>query len=191
MSLSDPSRRKGRSGKKARRGRISYAQLGINQLGAVYEALLSYRGFFAEADLYEVKRAQDKDHDVLDQAYFVKADDLEAYTEDERVHNDDGTLRMYPKGTFIYRLAGRDREKSASYYTPEVLTQCLVKYALKELLQDKTADEILDLTVCEPAMGSAAFLNEAVSQLAEAYMQRKQKERGEVLPPDRYAQEKQ
>ena len=39
-----------------RRGRISYAQLGINQLGAVYEGLLSYTGFFAETDLYEVKR---------------------------------------------------------------------------------------------------------------------------------------
>ena len=29
---------------------------------------------------------------------------------------------------------GRDREKSASYYPPQVLTRCLVKYALKELL---------------------------------------------------------
>ena len=66
---------------------------------------------------------------------------------------------MYEKGTFIYRLAGREREKSASYYTPEVLTKCLVKYALKELLEGKTADEILKLTICEPAMGSAAFLN--------------------------------
>ena len=56
---------------------------------------------------------------------------------------------MYKKGEFIYRLAGREREKSASYYTPEVLTKCLVKYALKELLEDKTADEILELTICE------------------------------------------
>ena len=31
-----------------RRGRISYANLGINQMGAVYEALLSYRGFIAD-----------------------------------------------------------------------------------------------------------------------------------------------
>ena len=38
------------------RGRISYAQLGIIQLGAVYEGLLSYTGFFAEEDLYEVKK---------------------------------------------------------------------------------------------------------------------------------------
>ena len=46
--------------KNSRRGRISYSNLGINQMGAVYEALLSYRGFIAEEDLYEVKRAGDK-----------------------------------------------------------------------------------------------------------------------------------
>lgn len=84
----------------------------------------------------------------------------------------------------MYRLAGREREKSASYYTPECLTQCLVKYALKELLEGKTADEILDLTICEPAMGSAAFLNEAVSQLAEAYLDRRQEELGEQILHD-------
>lgn len=193
MSLSDPSRRKGRK-KKGRSGRISYAQLGINQLGAVYESLLSYRGFFAEEDLYEVKKRNAK-HDELDQAYFVTAAELPQYEEDERVYNNDGTLRKYEKGTFIYRLAGRDRETSASYYTPEVLTRTLVKYALKELIGDDedgmSADEILQLTVCEPAMGSAAFLNEAVNQLADAYMRRKQKERGEALAPDDYARERQ
>ena len=176
------------SGRNGRRGRISYAQLGINQLGAVYEALLSYQGFFAETDLYEVKRAQDA-HNVLDTAYFVKPEELEQYTEAERVYRPDGTLMHYERGTFIYRLAGRDREKSASYYTPEVLTQCLVKYALKELLQDKTADQILSLTVCEPAMGSAAFLNEAVNQLARAYLDRKQKETGQTLAHEDYPKE--
>ena len=173
-----------------RRGRISYSNLGINQMGAVYEALLSYRGFIAEHTLYEVKRAGDSFNE-LDVGYFVTEDELDQYTEDERVRyeKDDpdgrykkGQLRKYEKGTFIYRLAGREREKSASYYTPEVLTNCLVKYALKELLQDKTADEILHLTICEPAMGSAAFLNEAINQLAEAYLDKKQKERGEMIP---------
>ncbi|MGA7875503.1 MAG: hypothetical protein WCA08_07545, partial [Desulfoferrobacter sp.] len=184
MSLS-----RSRNGRE-RRGRISYAQLGINQLGAVYEALLSYQGFFAETDLYEVKKAGEA-HNELETAYFVKPEDLEQYTEEERVYNDDGTLKKFEKGTFIYRLAGRDRQKSASYYTPEVLTRCLVKYALKELLEGKTADEILQLTVCEPTMGSAAFLNETVNQLAEAYLQRKQKETGRIIAHDDYAQEKQ
>lgn len=161
--------------KNGRRGRISYVNLGINQMGAVYEALLSYRGFIAEHDLYEVKRAGDSFNE-LDVGYFVSESELEQYTEDERVRYESGEkagkLRMYEKGTFIYRLAGREREKSASYYTPEVLTKCLVKYALKELLEGKTADEILKLTICEPAMGSAAFLNEAINQLAEAYISR-------------------
>lgn len=173
-----------------RRGRISYANLGINQMGSVYEALLSYRGFIAETTLFEVKRAGDNFNE-LDVGYFVTEDELDQYTEDERVRyekNDPdgkykkGQLRKYEKGTFIYRLAGREREKSASYYTPEVLTKCLVKYALKELLEGKSADEILHLTICEPAMGSAAFLNEAITQLAEAYLDKKQKERGEMIP---------
>ena len=173
------------TGKKgSRRGRISYANLGINQMGAVYEALLSYRGFIAEQDLYEVKKAGDNFNE-LDVGYFVTAQELDQYTEEERVRYESGDkkgqLRVHPKGEFIYRLAGREREKSASYYTPESLTQCLVKYALKELLKDKTADEILSLTVCEPAMGSAAFLNEAINQLAEAYIDRKQAELGETI----------
>lgn len=197
-------------------GRISYAQLGINQLGAVYESLLSFRGFFAEEDLYEVKSAgknkipeRDEEDEDLDEeemparssggeeafdplvaAWFVPAREAGQYTDAEKLFN--GEPRKHIKGTFIYRLAGRAREKSASYYTPEVLTQCLVKYALKELLKDiKQADDILKLTVCEPAMGSAAFLNEAINQLSEEYLQRKQKERGETIPHDDYAREKQ
>ena len=167
-----------------RRGRISYANLGINQMGAVYEALLSYRGFIAQQDLYEVKRAGDI-FDELDVGYFVPESELDQYAENERVRYESGEkkgkLRMYEKGTFIYRLAGREREKSASYYTPEVLTKCLVKYALKELLEGKTADDILKLTICEPAMGSAAFLNEAINQLAEAYLSCKEKETGQII----------
>ena len=197
-------------------GRISYAQLGINQLGSVYEALLSYRGFFAEEDMYEVKPAKkqkaaleedeeqgddeaeamahrntgEESFDPLAPAWFVPAREAGHYTDEEKLFN--GEPRIKKRGEFVFRLAGREREKSASYYTPEVLTQCLVKYALKELLKDVTrADDILRLTVCEPAMGSAAFLNEAVNQLAEEYLQRKQKELGETILHDDYAREKQ
>ena len=84
MSLTRPSARKN-----VRRGRISYANLGINQLGAVYEALLSYRGFIAEEDLYEVKRAGDSFNE-LDVGYFVKENELNQYTEEERVRYESG-----------------------------------------------------------------------------------------------------
>ena len=187
MSISKP------KSNKERAGRISYAQLGINQLGAVYEALLSYRGFFAKEKLYEVKAAKDK-YNELEVGYFVTAEQLDDYSEEERVYTEkDGKkeLKVYEKGSFIYRLAGREREKSASYYTPEVLTECLVKYSLKELLKDKTADDILQIKVCEPAMGSAAFLNEAVTQMAEEYLLRKQKELGETIDHENYIKEKQ
>ncbi|HFH2958017.1 Eco57I restriction-modification methylase domain-containing protein [Pseudomonas aeruginosa] len=213
-----------RGGGKRRRGRISYGTLGINQLGAVYESLLSFRGFFAEEDLYEVRpdpkgkkastgeegedaesdddldssdepessdadKKKDAELDPLQPAYFVPVSAIGQYTDAERLFG--GNPRKYARGTFIYRLAGRAREKSASYYTPEVLTQCLVEHALKEILPGKTADEILQLTICEPAMGSAAFLNEAVNQLAEAYLQAKQKELGQSIPHEQYTEEKQ
>lgn len=209
-----------------RKGRVSYQLLSINQLGEVYEALLSYRGFFADEDLYEVQpdpkakkgrkaaireEGEEEDgeeedevveegssqgggtKDVMESAWFVPASRISEYTEAERVYdiNEEGLkqVRKYEKGRFIYRLAGRDREKSASYYTPQVLTKCLVKYALKELLVGKRADDILKLTICEPAMGSAAFLNEAVNQLAEAYLERKQEEEKKRIPHDQYALE--
>lgn len=188
MSLTRPAK-----GRNRRRGRISYAQLGINQLGAVYEALLSYRGFFAEEDLYEVKQAG-KDPDELENAWFVPLGELHKYSQEERVFesNADGLkkIKVHLRGRFIYRLAGRDRQKTASYYTPESLTKCVVKYALKELIpDDMPARRLLDLTVCEPAMGSAAFLNEAVNQLAEKYLERRQRELGKRIPHAEYADE--
>jgi hypothetical protein len=182
------------------RGRISYAQLGINQLGAVYEGLLSYTGFFANEDLYEV--AAEKDCKKLSgkpaaereslKTFFVPASRIGDFKETEIVRDEDDRKVVHRKGSFIFRLAGRNREKSASFYTPEVLTQCLVKYALKELLykEDGTdtysADEILDLTICEPAMGSSAFLIEAIDQMADAYLQVRQAERAEQIPPEDY-----
>ncbi len=193
MSLSKPQG----TGRNKRRGRISYATLGINQLGAVYEALLSFRGSFAEETLYEVKSAKtDRPDPVRDPAYFVPEADLHQYKTAERVFDEDGQVKSYPPGTFIYRMSGRDRQKSASYYTPEVLTKCVVKYALKELLEDEDgnpkharAEDLLDLTICEPAMGSAAFLNEAINQISERYLTRRQQELGKRIPHDQYARE--
>ncbi|MDN3554693.1 Eco57I restriction-modification methylase domain-containing protein [Halomonas maura] len=206
MSLSRPNGGRGNR----RRGRISYARLGINQLGAVYEALLSYRGFFAEQELFEVKKAGEANPDPLDTGYFVTAEQLEHFREDEKVFDRDEAghrvLRRHPRGSFLYRLAGRDREKSASYYTPEVLTRSLVKYALKELYAEQLdplpddaarAGRLLELTICEPAMGSAAFLNEAIDQLADKYLALAQSARQQAdpaadrIPQADYAFEKQ
>ena len=67
-SLSLTGKAKGRR----RRGRVSYGQLGINQLGEVYESLMSFRGFFAKEDLYEVTKAGVRP-DKLSEGWFVPA----------------------------------------------------------------------------------------------------------------------
>ena len=88
----------------------------------------------------------------------------------------------------MFRLSGRERQTSASYYTPEVLTKFVVSQALEELLDQDghrtTAEEILGLSVCEPALGSGAFAIEAVRQLAEQYLDRREHETGERIDPD-------
>ena len=48
LSKGDGAGRGGRRGRTERGGFISYAQLGISQLGAVYEGLMSYTGFIAD-----------------------------------------------------------------------------------------------------------------------------------------------
>lgn len=173
------------------RGFISYAELGINQLGAVYEGLMSYTGFFAETDLYEVA----KNGDAAKGSWVVPVERAEGIAEADFVRETDdvtGESRavLHRRGTFVFRLAGRERQQSASYYTPEVLTRFTVSQALAELLDQDghttTAEEILGLSVCEPALGSGAFAIEAVRQLAEEYLRRRQTELGERIDPDSY-----
>lgn len=167
-------------------GRISYANLGINQLGSVYESLLAYRGFYAEQDFAEVFKAGAE----KDGTYLVPASRLDEFQHDEIKFGPDGELFTIPKGTFIYRLNGRDRKKSASFYTPEVLTQSTVKYTLKgfvDRLKDEKdpfcAQDLLKLKILEPAMGAAAFQNEVINQLAELYISQREKELDKHVSP--------
>lgn len=178
-------------------GRISYANLGVNQLGSVYESLLAFRGFYAEEDYIEVHKA----NDPSDGTFLVPYSRMGDFDISEVLCNQEtGEPIILPKGTFVYRLNGRDRQKSASYYTPEVLTRSTVKYTLKSIIDDvaagkRKATELLELKILEPAMGAAAFQNEVINQLAEAYLtyqQQQQRERGLKnwrIQPDKYRDE--
>ena len=175
---------------KKARGRISYANLGINQLGSVYESLLAYRGFYAEEDYIEVHPKKKPKEGTL----LVQRKRRDDFHEDEVLKDESGKEVVIPKGQFVYRLSGRDRQKSASYYTPEVLTQCTVKYTLKGILEkvengEMKALELLDLKLLEPAMGAATFHNELINQLAEAYLSYRQKEKKEKISPEKYREE--
>ncbi|MFF4584296.1 class I SAM-dependent DNA methyltransferase [Streptomyces sp. NPDC001388] len=183
-------------GKKGERGGfISYAQLGINQLGAVYEGLMSYSGFIAgDEELYEVA----KNGDPKDGSWLIPKSKVDDYPGNVFVHRRDEEtgedVRVrYTPGSFVYRLSGRDRQTSASYYTPESLTKVTVQLALQHRLdQDGTtteARELLDWKICEPALGSGAFLNEAINQVAAEYLRRRQEELGTPIDTEKYAVE--
>ena len=119
----------------------------------------------------------------LEPAYFAPERRAAEFEQAEIVYeNNSPSPKKYPKGTFIYRLSGRNRENSAPDDTPEPLARTLVKYALKELLEGKKADDILELKVIEPAMGSAAFLVEVVNQLTDKYLELKQTELDRRIP---------
>lgn len=185
-----------RQQKNKTRGRISYANLGINQLGSVYESLLAFRGFYAEQDYIEVHKAGKPNEGT----YMVPRSRRDDFKENEILKDSVEQDIITKKGTFVYRLSGRDRQKSASYYTPEVLTKCTVKYTLKPILEklekgEMKAVELLELKLLEPAMGAAAFHNEMINQVADAYLNYRQKElrdsgRSEWrVAPDKYLEE--
>jgi hypothetical protein len=207
-------------------GRISYSKLGIGQLGAVYETLISFTGTVAKEDMIELKgdtkdraavetddaddvddevnEANDAEVDEVDEeaesrvdkvdllapTYFVPRRRIAEFNPEAVVF--EGTqAKIYLKGSFTYRLSGRDREKTAAYYTPEPLARLLVKHLLMERCKGLAADEILELKILEPAMGSAAFLVETTNQLADLYLERKQVEVGQVIPQEEILLEKQ
>ncbi len=78
--------------------------------------------------------------------------------------------RVAPAGTPILQPTG-ERRRTGSHYTPRSLTAPIVKHALEpafaRLGQDATPEQVLELKVCDPAMGSGAFLVEACRALGE------------------------
>jgi hypothetical protein len=96
------------------------------------------------------------------------------------------TPQVVPKGSMLLQPSD-ERRRSGSHYTPRSLTEPIVQKALEPILirlgalppyplEDGTLppappypkpEEILELSVCDPAMGSGAFLVEACRQLAE------------------------
>jgi hypothetical protein len=86
---------------------------------------------------------------------------------------------VHHAGAFVVVL-GADRRESGTHYTPKNLTEKIVEETLTPIVyrgptegaarEDwklKSADELLDLKVCDPAMGSGAFLVQACRWLAD------------------------
>jgi hypothetical protein len=86
---------------------------------------------------------------------------------------------VYPAGSFIV-TTGSDRRETGAHYTPKPLTEAIVIKTLTPVVYVGPADgtprdqwvlkspsEILELKICDPAMGSGAFLVQACRWLAE------------------------
>ena len=174
--------------------RLSYRALDVEQIGSVYEAIMGYEVEVAEGLSIAVKP---KDVVINVEALLAekpgnRAKVLQDWAEckltgkgatalkeatppadlvaalGSRVSS--RTLNLLPPGD-LYLQPGEERRRTGSHYTPRKLTQPIVETTLRpifEQLGDRpTPEQILNLKVCDLAMGSAAFLVEACRQLAE------------------------
>ena len=104
----------------------------------------------------------------------------------------DATPDLVPGGAMVLQPS-EERRRSGSHYTPRELTEPIVRETLEPVLgrlrtEDSSSGEresgtdqerarpprperILDMKVCDPAMGSGAFLVEACRQLADALIE--------------------
>ncbi|QLE52744.1 hypothetical protein FD724_32815 (plasmid) [Nostoc sp. C057] len=93
------------------------------------------------------------------------------------------TPSLMPVGS-LYLQPGEERRRSGSHYTPRALTEPIVKETLRPILsalgENPTPEQILELKVCDLAMGSGAFLVESCRQLAEKLVEAWNKQN--VLP---------
>lgn len=102
------------------------------------------------------------------------------------------TPDLVPQGAMLLQPS-EERRRSGSHYTPPALTEPIVRTTLEPILARLRGDggkpprpeAILDLKVCDPAMGSGAFLVEACRQLGDALVE-SWHAHGEVpaIPPD-------
>jgi hypothetical protein len=102
------------------------------------------------------------------------------------------TPDLVPQGAMVLQPS-EERRRSGSHYTPRSLTEPIVRTTLEPILvhlrgQDggpPKPHQILELKVCDPAMGSGAFLVEACRQLGDALVEAwHAHEEVPVIPPD-------
>lgn len=140
--------------------RSSFAELGVDQLGSIYEGLLVLEPYLAPGRRALVRIDGDR--------RVVAPEDVDGFT----------VLRELSEDDFVLESASGRRKGSGSFYTPVEITEYLARAAIEPLVDPilagagedpKEAERrILDLKVCDPAMGSGAFLIQAARVLALA-----------------------
>lgn len=177
--------------------RLSYDTLDVEQIGSVYEALMGHhvRSLTAAGVCLRPDRVWVTAQEVLDQpknqrgkwlqeeANLAKGPSEKLAQQINALEDGDeeGVLAALEAHRFknTERVAagrlvvqpGAERRRTSSHYTPRSLSAPIVKRTLEPLLAAMgpapKASEILELKVCDPAMGSGAFLVEACRFLAD------------------------
>lgn len=141
------------------RGFVSYRDLGIRELGSIYECLLEHRPRYATVDLAVIRQKGAE--------RFIQSAELGRRR----------AVRTYPVGSVYLETDKGERKATGSYYTPQYIVEYIVKNTLGPLIEElKASDEdmidgILSLKVLDPAMGSGHFLVEATDFLARALVE--------------------
>ncbi len=174
--------------------RLSYRTLDVEQIGSVYEAMMGFALQQATGpsiaaapknivfDIAELLEQQPKDRAawLQKQTELKVTGDLVAKT--AKAASVDEVLaalgkkvsrytpHVLPPGA-MYLQPTEERRRSGSHYTPRSLTAPIVRTTFRPILErlgdQATPEQILGLKVCDPAMGSGAFLVEACRLLAE------------------------
>ena len=155
LCWTQPARSVNRRDTVARR-RVNYRELGVEQLGSIYEGLLAFEPQIAAAPMAFVRlgRGQAAIEQIVDASQAPDGAEI---------------LTTYPPGTFYLFEATGQRKGSGSYYTPRQLAHFVVGETLRPLTENASPQQILALRICDPAMGSGGFLVPAVHWLTEAY----------------------
>jgi hypothetical protein len=120
----------------------------------------------------------------------VTLDELHAAL--EPIIDRDATPDIVPPGSMVLQPS-EERRRSGSHYTPRSLTEPIVRTTLAPILErlrgsegaPPTPERLLDLKVCDWAMGSGAFLVETCRQLGDALIESWQFHGGRPsVPPD-------
>lgn len=172
--------------------RLSYRALDVEQIGSVYEAMMGFALQQAAGPSVAVKPKHIVVNlaELLDQppkeraAWLAKTAELKltgdalakaASTEELLAALGNKVSKPYtpaplPAGAMFLQPT-EERRRSGSHYTPRSLTQPIVATTFRPIFErlgeQATPEQILDLKVCDPAMGSGAFLVEACRLLAE------------------------
>lgn len=111
----------------------------------------------------------------------------------EPVMDRSATPDVAPAGSLLLQ-PNEERRRSGSHYTPRALTEPIVRRTLEPILtrvreaggcSAPRPEAVLDLKVCDPAMGSGAFLVEACRQLGDALIEAWKVHGGRPeIPPD-------